>query len=140
MEPATQFAATTLLLVARDGESVRRQVASPEWAFAFCRRHQLPCYDATLVGYPQRMRDYQRARQRRPSAEAPAPGPSREQLAAIMTLETAAGAEPVGENPDPQTLADLYRRARIQVHPDRTGGDRSRWDRVEAAARTLGLV
>jgi hypothetical protein len=34
----------------------------------------------------------------------------------------------------------LYRLARANAHPDRHGGDRTAWDAVEAAARTLGLV
>lgn len=34
----------------------------------------------------------------------------------------------------------LYRLARANSHPDRNGGDRSKWDRVEQAAKVLGLT
>lgn len=33
-----------------------------------------------------------------------------------------------------------FRRARAAAHPDRHNGDRTLWDRVEQAARTLGLT
>lgn len=36
--------------------------------------------------------------------------------------------------------ADLVRMARAATHPDRNGGDRSLWDRVEQAARVLGVL
>ena len=49
-----------MLLVAHDGEFTRRLVGSPEAARSFARTHALPIYDATVVGYPQRMRDYSR--------------------------------------------------------------------------------
>ncbi|TWG95931.1 hypothetical protein L615_004600000260 [Nocardioides sp. J9] len=29
-----------------------------KWAHDFCNRHQVPSYDAAVVGVPQRMRDY----------------------------------------------------------------------------------
>jgi hypothetical protein len=49
---------TTLLLVAWDGEWTRRRVPSPQWAYSFADSLQIPGYDALVVGYPQRMRDY----------------------------------------------------------------------------------
>lgn len=33
-----------------------------------------------------------------------------------------------------------YRRARANAHPDRNGGEREKWDQVEAAGRALGLA
>jgi hypothetical protein len=33
-------------------------VDGPRGAESFARRHGLPLYDAAVVGYPQRMRDY----------------------------------------------------------------------------------
>jgi hypothetical protein len=33
-------------------------VPSVEWAHDFANRHGIPSYDAAVVGYPQRMRDY----------------------------------------------------------------------------------
>lgn len=44
-----------------------------------------------------------------------------------------------GESPKLPESA-LLRRARAAAHPDRNDGDRSLWDQVEAAARTLGLA
>ena len=58
VEPRTSVTQTTLLLVAYDGEWTRRRVPSPEWARAFAEHLQIPGYDAAVVGYPQRMRDY----------------------------------------------------------------------------------
>ena len=34
----------------------------------------------------------------------------------------------------------LLKRARVATHPDKHGGDQTAWDRVEAAAKTLGLM
>ncbi|MGC3994439.1 MAG: hypothetical protein QM779_10090 [Propionicimonas sp.] len=64
IELPTSVTRATLLLIAHDGEWTRRSVASVEWARRFASRHKLPAYDAGVVGYPQRMRDYN-ARQRR---------------------------------------------------------------------------
>lgn len=35
------------------------------------------------------------------------------------------------------SVPQVYRRVRAQAHPDRNGGDRTQWDRVEAAAEVL---
>jgi hypothetical protein len=58
VEPKTTVTQTTILLVAFDGEWTRRAVPSPQWAHAFAEHLQIPGYDAAVVGYPQRMRDY----------------------------------------------------------------------------------
>ncbi|MCX8559807.1 molecular chaperone DnaJ [Mycolicibacterium mucogenicum] len=55
---------------------------------------------------------------------------------ALEFLRSAAGSD------DDPTLrigsaVQLYRRARAAAHPDRNGGDRSKWDQVEAAAAVL---
>ncbi len=60
VEPRTAVSDVTLLLVAHDGEWTRRRVPSVDWAHKFCNRHQVPSYDAAVVGVPQRMRDYNR--------------------------------------------------------------------------------
>ena len=60
VEPRTAVTGTTMLLVAHDGEFTRRPVADAAAAKAFARAHTLPVYDANIVGYPQRMRDYSR--------------------------------------------------------------------------------
>jgi hypothetical protein len=58
VEPRTAVTDVTLLLVAKDGEWTRRRVPSVEWAHDFANRHGIPSYDAAVVGYPQRMREY----------------------------------------------------------------------------------
>jgi hypothetical protein len=58
VEPQTTVSQTTLLLVAKDGEWTRRRVPSARWAHDFTNKLGVPTYDASVVGYPQRMRDY----------------------------------------------------------------------------------
>jgi hypothetical protein len=60
VEPRTAVSDVTLLLVAHDGEWTRRRVPSVDWAHHFCNKHQIPSYDAAVVGIPQRMRDFNR--------------------------------------------------------------------------------
>jgi hypothetical protein len=148
IEPKTSVTQTTLLLVAADGESIRRRVASPQVAHDFARKKlNIPVYDANLVGIPPRKREYDLRKAKGASASgrpaAPAPKQTTQQtpkeLAAIMTLESVAGVEPLPANPSMDELMRLYRRARSQAHPDRLGGARDKWDTVEDAARTLGL-
>ena len=66
IEPQTAVTQTTLLLVAFDGEWTRRVVPSPEWAHAFAEHLQIPGYEAAVVGYPQRMRDYNSRNKKHP--------------------------------------------------------------------------
>jgi hypothetical protein len=58
IEPRTTVTDTTILLVAIDGEWTRRRVPSVEWAHNFANRNGIPSYDAAVVGYPDRMREY----------------------------------------------------------------------------------
>ncbi len=58
IEPRTTVTETTLLLIAHDGEWTRRRISSPEEARRFCHRLAIPVYDVALVGYPNRMREY----------------------------------------------------------------------------------
>jgi hypothetical protein len=60
VEPRTAVTDTTLLLVAIDGEWTRRRVPSVEWAHSFANKNGIPSYDAGVVGYPARMREYNR--------------------------------------------------------------------------------
>ena len=60
LEPKTAIYSTTLLLVAADGEYLRRPVKDRPQAEALCTKHGVPLYDAAIVGYPKRMRDYER--------------------------------------------------------------------------------
>lgn len=66
VEPKTTVTETTILLVAFDGEWTRRVVPSPQWAHAFAEHLQIPGYDAAVVGYPQRMRDYNTRNKKHP--------------------------------------------------------------------------
>jgi hypothetical protein len=67
IEPRTTVTETTVILIAHDGEWTRRRIGSPDEARRFGHRLGIPVYDVALVGYPQRMRDYN---QRRKIAEA----------------------------------------------------------------------
>jgi len=58
IEPRTATQSTTLLLVDREGDNIRGAVRDPEDAAAFCIKHGIPVYEAQVVGYPQRMRDF----------------------------------------------------------------------------------
>jgi hypothetical protein len=60
VEPRTAVSDVTLLLVAYDGEWTRRRVPSVEWAHRFANDHGVPSYDAAVVGYPARMREWNR--------------------------------------------------------------------------------
>ncbi len=60
VEPRTAVSDVTLMLVAHDGEWTRRRVPSVDWAHSFANRHGIPSYDAAVVGYPDRMRAYNR--------------------------------------------------------------------------------
>ncbi len=58
LEPKTTVTENTVILIAADGEWTRRRIADPASARQFFHRLGTPCYDVRLVGYPQRMRDY----------------------------------------------------------------------------------
>jgi len=140
VEPKTTVTQTTVVFVAADGEWTRRRVANEKVASDLARSLKIPLYDANRVGYPQRMRDYNaRATAKKTSVEVERGDYSPAQFAAIMTLETIAGTEPLPRNPSKSDLERVLRAARSKAHPDRTGGDRTRWDKVEDAARKLGL-
>jgi hypothetical protein len=62
LEPRTATQPASLLLVDRTGDHVRAAVAEVEDAVAFCERHGLPVYDAAVLGYPRRMREFQERR------------------------------------------------------------------------------
>ncbi|MFI5425896.1 hypothetical protein [Aeromicrobium sp. UC242_57] len=146
IEPQTSVTQTTLLLVAHDGESIRRRVASAQAGHDFARKKlQIPVYDSNLVPIPARKREYdlRKAKVSSPSAASQTSAPPKQQtpreLAAIMTLESIAKVDPLPTDPSFEQLMKPYRSARKQAHPDRLGGDRTKWDTVEDAARSLGL-
>ncbi|WP_203700736.1 hypothetical protein [Asanoa iriomotensis] len=64
IEPRTTVTETTVMLIAHDGEWTRRRIDGPDGARRFAHRLAIPIYDVRLVGYPQRMRDYNERRKR----------------------------------------------------------------------------
>jgi hypothetical protein len=58
IEPRTATQPTTLLLVDREGDNLRAAVRDPEDAVAFCAKYGIPVYEAQVVGYPKRMREF----------------------------------------------------------------------------------
>ncbi|WFE29551.1 hypothetical protein O7623_10335 [Solwaraspora sp. WMMD791] len=64
IEPRTTVTETTVMLIAHDGEWTRRRVDGPEAARRFAHKMAIPIYDVALVGYPQRMRDFNERRKR----------------------------------------------------------------------------
>ena len=67
VEPRTAVTDTTLVLVAVDGEWTRRRVPGPKFAHEFANRLGIPSYDPAVVGYPDRMRQWnaRRAKEQR---------------------------------------------------------------------------
>lgn len=65
VEPRTAVSDVTIILVAHDGEWTRRRVPSVDWAHRFANQHGVPSYDAAVVGYPERMREYNRRQKQR---------------------------------------------------------------------------
>jgi len=66
VEPRTAVTDVTLMLVAFDGEWTRRRVPSVEWAHRFANSHGIPSYDAAVVGYPTRWREYNKRQKEQP--------------------------------------------------------------------------
>ena len=67
VEPRTAVTETTVVMVASSGEWTRRRVDGPDGAAALARRLGIPVYDAGIVGYPARMREWNRGRTERSS-------------------------------------------------------------------------
>ncbi|HKT01875.1 MAG TPA: hypothetical protein VJT31_20305 [Rugosimonospora sp.] len=61
LEPETTATDTTVVAIAHDGEWIRRRTGSPRAAHQIARRHTVPLYEAAKVGYPERMRAWNRA-------------------------------------------------------------------------------
>lgn len=64
IEPGTNVTATTIVLVATDGEWTRRAVRDPRAAYDLAQSIGIPVYDVLRTGYPPRMREWS-SRQRR---------------------------------------------------------------------------
>jgi hypothetical protein len=58
VEPRTAVTETTVVLIAGTGEWTRRRVDGPEGAARLAKRLAIPVYDAGIVGYPARMREW----------------------------------------------------------------------------------
>ncbi len=58
LEPETTATDTTAVAVAADGEWTRRRVGTPAAIASLARDLRLPLYEAAVVGYPRRMREY----------------------------------------------------------------------------------
>lgn len=74
VEPPTAVSAVTVVFVAGTGEWTRRRVRDAAAAHALANRLGIPSYDAAVVGYPQRMRDWN-ARKTRDDAPPQHPAP-----------------------------------------------------------------
>jgi hypothetical protein len=66
VEPPTAVSTTTVVFVASTGEWTRRRVADARAAHDLANRLGIPSYDAAVVGYPQRMRDWNARKAARP--------------------------------------------------------------------------
>jgi hypothetical protein len=58
VEPPTAVSTTTVVFVANTGEWTRRRVRDARAAHELANKLGIPSYDAAVVGYPQRMRDW----------------------------------------------------------------------------------
>lgn len=58
LEQPTNFNKPSILLVAANGESTRRAIPSIGYGYDFAKGHDIPAYDAGVVPYPSRMREY----------------------------------------------------------------------------------
>ncbi len=66
IEPKTAIYKVTLLLVAGDGEYLRRPIGDRAHAVELCEQVNVPLYDAAKVGYPRRMQDFEAGIRRAP--------------------------------------------------------------------------
>ena len=64
VEQPNSFNKPSILLVAADGESTRRVIPSVAFGYGFAADHDIPVYDAGVVPYPGRMREYEASRRR----------------------------------------------------------------------------
>jgi hypothetical protein len=64
LEPATNVSASSVVLVAADGEWTRRAVGTPALAGRIAHNLGIPIYDVLLTGYPARMREWSARRRR----------------------------------------------------------------------------
>lgn len=58
VEPRTAVTEATVVFVAGDGEWTRRRIDGPDGAQKLARKLAIPIYDAGVMGYPERMREW----------------------------------------------------------------------------------
>ncbi|HEV2633910.1 MAG TPA: hypothetical protein VGX23_02115 [Actinocrinis sp.] len=58
VEPGRTVTDVTVVLVAGSGRWIRRRTASPSAARHLAHQLGIPAFDVTVIGYPQRLRDY----------------------------------------------------------------------------------
>ena len=75
VEPETVSTATTLVLVAGDGEWTRRRIDSPKAGFQLGQKLAIPVYDVAATGYPPRMREWTARRKAAGDTGVPGAGP-----------------------------------------------------------------
>jgi hypothetical protein len=51
-----------LLVVVRLGQHLGAPLREPADAYAYCESHGIPVYEAQVVGYPKRMKDFEKRR------------------------------------------------------------------------------
>ncbi|HEX6935143.1 MAG TPA: hypothetical protein VF227_01345 [Actinomycetes bacterium] len=68
VEPPTAVSTTTVVFVASTGEWTRRRVRDARAAHELANKLGIPSYDAAVVGYPQRMRDWNAKKAARPES------------------------------------------------------------------------
>ena len=71
VEPPTNVSATTVVLIAHDGEWTRRAVASRDAAYELPRSLGIPVYDVNQTGYPSRMREWNSRQRKGPARRDP---------------------------------------------------------------------
>ena len=60
VEPRTPGQELSIVLVATDGEWLRFHLPDDTWLVKFAHKRGVPIYDAGVLGYPKRMKDYRR--------------------------------------------------------------------------------
>jgi hypothetical protein len=66
VEPPTNITATTIILIAHDGEWTRRAAGARDTAFELARSLGVPVYDVLQTGYPGRMREWNSRQRKKP--------------------------------------------------------------------------
>lgn len=75
IEPRTAVTEVTVVLVASTGEWTRRRIDGADAARSFTKKHAIPLYDAGVVGYPKRMREWTARRKESGEFGPPGAGP-----------------------------------------------------------------